>query len=143
MDFLWLDLMGDSLHHWQPMLKESPFSSQMILTFIRTDPSSSQTPAKDTTECKPLLLIYYTSFEYIHALIIVFNGLLLFTRYLLLVCSAHFFILLEGEATGRLLRYDPPTKTTHVVLDVLVFPNGVQFSKDHSFLLYTETTNCR
>ncbi|KAG4948051.1 hypothetical protein JHK82_041226 [Glycine max] len=56
---------------------------------------------------------------------------------------AHFFILLEGEATGRLLRYDPPTKTTHVVLDGLVFPNGVQFSKDHSFLLYTETTNCR
>lgn len=56
---------------------------------------------------------------------------------------AHFFILLEGEATGRLLRYDPPTKTTHVVLDGLAFPNGVQFSKDQSFLLFTETTNCR
>ncbi|XP_021907005.1 protein STRICTOSIDINE SYNTHASE-LIKE 13 [Carica papaya] len=55
----------------------------------------------------------------------------------------HFFILLEGEATGRLLRYDPPTKTTHVVLDGLAFPNGVQLSKDHSFLLFTETTNCR
>lgn len=58
-------------------------------------------------------------------------------------CSAHFFILLEGEATGRLLRYDPPTKTTHVVLDGLAFPNGVQFSKDQSSLLFTETTNCR
>ncbi|KAJ7947485.1 Strictosidine synthase [Quillaja saponaria] len=55
----------------------------------------------------------------------------------------HFFILLEGEATGRLLRYDPPTKSTHVVLDGLAFPNGVQFSRDQSFLLYTETTNCR
>ncbi|KAK6146317.1 hypothetical protein DH2020_020186 [Rehmannia glutinosa] len=55
----------------------------------------------------------------------------------------HFFILLEGEATGRLLRYDPPTKTTHVVLNGLAFPNGVQLSKDQSFLLYTETTNCR
>ncbi|XP_022138160.1 protein STRICTOSIDINE SYNTHASE-LIKE 13 [Momordica charantia] len=55
----------------------------------------------------------------------------------------HFFILLEGEASGRLLRYDPPTKTTHVVLDGLAFPNGVQLSKDHSFLLFTETTNCR
>ncbi|KAI3470146.1 hypothetical protein Pfo_026809 [Paulownia fortunei] len=55
----------------------------------------------------------------------------------------HFFILLEGEATGRLLRYDPPTKTTHVVLEGLAFPNGVQLSKDQSFLLYTETTNCR
>ncbi|KAI4324351.1 hypothetical protein L6164_023898 [Bauhinia variegata] len=56
---------------------------------------------------------------------------------------AHFFILLEGEATGRLLRYDPPTQTTHVVLEGLAFPNGVQFSKDQSFLLFTETTNCR
>lgn len=55
----------------------------------------------------------------------------------------HFFVLLEGEATGRLLRYDPPTKTTHVVLEGLAFPNGVQLSKDQSFLLFTETTNCR
>ncbi|KAL9240657.1 hypothetical protein vseg_014850 [Gypsophila vaccaria] len=55
----------------------------------------------------------------------------------------HFLILLEGEATGRLLRYDPSTKTTHVVLDGLAFPNGVQLSKDQTFLLFTETTNCR
>nr|GEW95583.1 electron transfer flavoprotein-ubiquinone oxidoreductase, mitochondrial [Tanacetum cinerariifolium] len=51
--------------------------------------------------------------------------------------------MLEGEATGRLLRYDPPTKSTHVVLDGLAFPNGVQLSRDQSFLLFTETTNCR
>lgn len=55
----------------------------------------------------------------------------------------HFLIMLEGEATGRLLRYDIPTKTTHVVLKGLAFPNGVQLSKDQSFLLFTETTNCR
>ncbi|GAA0175290.1 hypothetical protein LIER_28489 [Lithospermum erythrorhizon] len=55
----------------------------------------------------------------------------------------HFLILLEGEATGRLLRFDPQTKTTHVVLEGLAFPNGVQLSQDQSFLLYTETTNCR
>ncbi|XP_021774916.1 protein STRICTOSIDINE SYNTHASE-LIKE 13-like [Chenopodium quinoa] len=55
----------------------------------------------------------------------------------------HFLILLEGEATGRLLRYDPSTKETHVVLDGLAFPNGVQLSKDQTFLLFTETTNCR
>ncbi|KAL3515781.1 hypothetical protein ACH5RR_022683 [Cinchona calisaya] len=55
----------------------------------------------------------------------------------------HFFILLEGDSSGRLLRYDPPTGTTHVVLEGLAFPNGVQLSKDHNFLLYTETTNCR
>ncbi|XP_050229655.1 protein STRICTOSIDINE SYNTHASE-LIKE 13 [Mercurialis annua] len=55
----------------------------------------------------------------------------------------HFFILLEGESTGRLLRYDPPTRSTHVVLDGLAFPNGVQLSKNQNFLVFTETTNCR
>ncbi|XAR71175.1 Strictosidine synthase [Bertholletia excelsa] len=55
----------------------------------------------------------------------------------------HFLIMLEGEASGRLLRYDPPTGTTHVVLDGLAFANGVQLSQDQSFLLFTETTNCR
>nr|XP_009384587.1 PREDICTED: protein STRICTOSIDINE SYNTHASE-LIKE 13 [Musa acuminata subsp. malaccensis] len=57
--------------------------------------------------------------------------------------SDHFFILLEGEATGRLLRYDPASGATHVVLRGLAFPNGVQLSKDQTFLLFTETTNCR
>ncbi|KAK1303128.1 hypothetical protein QJS10_CPB11g02294 [Acorus calamus] len=55
----------------------------------------------------------------------------------------HFLILLEGEGTGRLLRYDPSTKTTHVVLRGLAFPNGVQISDDQKFLLFTETANYR
>ncbi|KAF3656233.1 Protein STRICTOSIDINE SYNTHASE-LIKE 13 [Capsicum annuum] len=55
----------------------------------------------------------------------------------------HFLIMLEGEDTGRLLRYDIATRSTHVVLDGLTFPNGVQLSKDQTFLLFTETTNCR
>ncbi|XP_010906109.3 protein STRICTOSIDINE SYNTHASE-LIKE 13 [Elaeis guineensis] len=55
----------------------------------------------------------------------------------------HFIIMLEGEATGKLLRYDPVSKTTHIVLRGLAFPNGVQISKDQEFLLFTETTNCR
>ncbi|XP_038978708.1 protein STRICTOSIDINE SYNTHASE-LIKE 13-like [Phoenix dactylifera] len=55
----------------------------------------------------------------------------------------HFLILLEGEATGKLLRYDPASRTTQVVLRGLAFPNGVQISKDKKFLLFTETTNCR
>lgn len=72
------------------------------------------------------------------------NELSIFAYYLINFCYRnHFFILMEGEATGRLLRYDPPTRTTHVVLDGLAFPNGVQLSKDQSFLLFTETTNCR
>ncbi|KAJ4761343.1 Calcium-dependent phosphotriesterase superfamily protein [Rhynchospora pubera] len=55
----------------------------------------------------------------------------------------HVFILLEGEATGRLLRYDPTTKSTTVVVSGLTFANGVQISKDETFLLVAETTKCR
>ncbi|KAL5210136.1 hypothetical protein ABZP36_005759 [Zizania latifolia] len=55
----------------------------------------------------------------------------------------HLNILLEGEGTGRLLRYDPETNAVHVVLHGLVFPNGVQISDDQRFLLFSETTNCR
>ncbi|KAM3314344.1 hypothetical protein ACQJBY_033276 [Aegilops geniculata] len=55
----------------------------------------------------------------------------------------HLNILLEGEGTGRLLRYDRETGAVHVVLNGLVFPNGVQISQDQQFLLFSETTNCR
>ncbi|KAJ3680259.1 hypothetical protein LUZ60_016537 [Juncus effusus] len=55
----------------------------------------------------------------------------------------HFYTLMEGESTGRLLRYDPQSKSTNVVVNGLAFANGVQISKDQSFLLFTETTNCR
>jgi sugar lactone lactonase YvrE len=59
------------------------------------------------------------------------------------LCRDHLNVLLEGEGTGRLLRYDPETKAAHVVLSGLVFPNGVQISDDQQFLLFSETTNCR
>ncbi|RAL48307.1 hypothetical protein DM860_005731 [Cuscuta australis] len=55
----------------------------------------------------------------------------------------HFLIMLEGESTGRILRYDPPTGETHVVLEGLAFPNGIQLSRDESSIIFTETTNCR
>ncbi|KAH7428615.1 hypothetical protein KP509_09G008600 [Ceratopteris richardii] len=55
----------------------------------------------------------------------------------------HQRILLETENTGKLLRYDPITGETSVVITGLHFPNGVQLSDDESFLLITETTNCR
>ena len=58
-------------------------------------------------------------------------------------CRDHLNILLEGEGTGRLLRYDPGTGAVHVVLKGLVFPNGLQISVDQRFLLFSETTNCR
>ncbi|XP_002979343.2 protein STRICTOSIDINE SYNTHASE-LIKE 13 isoform X1 [Selaginella moellendorffii] len=55
----------------------------------------------------------------------------------------HHMVIVEGENTGRLLRYDPNTGNAVVVLRGLAFANGVQLASDQSFLLVVETTNCR
>ncbi|CAM6108939.1 unnamed protein product [Calypogeia fissa] len=47
--------------------------------------------------------------------------------------------ILEAERGGRLLKWDPKTRTTTVLVSSLRFPNGVSFSRDHSFLLVCET----
>jgi hypothetical protein len=100
------------------------------------DPSSSLTQAKDTTECKNLAYLFVNIISH-------FVLCMEYVQINAFFFRDHFFILLEGEATGRLLRYDPPSKTTFVVLEGLAFPNGVQLSRDQSFILFTETTNCR
>ena len=47
--------------------------------------------------------------------------------------------LLEHRGNGRLLVYDPRTKTTRTLLRDLCFANGVAVSPDQSFLLVVET----
>ncbi|KAJ1442173.1 Strictosidine synthase, conserved region [Sesbania bispinosa] len=49
-------------------------------------------------------------------------------------------IIISGDKTGRLLKYDPRTKNVHVLLKGLQFPNGVALSKDNSFLLLAQST---
>jgi len=51
--------------------------------------------------------------------------------------------LLEHQGNGRLLAYDPKTKSTRVVLGNLVFANGVAVSPDQSFVLVVETGKYR
>ncbi|CAM6099096.1 unnamed protein product [Calypogeia fissa] len=47
--------------------------------------------------------------------------------------------ILEAERGGRLLKWDPKTKETTVLVRDLLFPNGVTFSKDQSFLVIAGT----
>jgi sugar lactone lactonase YvrE len=47
--------------------------------------------------------------------------------------------IVEHRGNGRLLAYNPGTKTTRVVLGDLYFANGVAVSPDGSFLLVVET----
>lgn len=49
--------------------------------------------------------------------------------------------IIEHRGHGRLLKYDPHTHTTTVLLGGLQFANGVALSQDQSFLLVTETGN--
>jgi len=46
---------------------------------------------------------------------------------------------LSGRATGRLLRYDPRTGHTDVLLDGIAYANGVALAADESFVLVCET----
>jgi sugar lactone lactonase YvrE len=48
--------------------------------------------------------------------------------------------LLEHRPNGRLLRYDPATGDTDVVVDRLYFPNGVALAPDESAVLFVETS---
>lgn len=51
--------------------------------------------------------------------------------------------LLEHQPNGRLLAYDPATKTSRVVLKGLYFANGVAISPDQTFVLVCETGRYR
>jgi sugar lactone lactonase YvrE len=51
----------------------------------------------------------------------------------------HLYDLLEGRPSGRLLRYDPRTKQTSVLLRDLWFANGVALSSEEDCVLVCET----
>lgn len=51
--------------------------------------------------------------------------------------------IIEHQGNGRLLAYDPKTKTTRVLLGDLRFANGVAVSPDQSYLLVVETGKYR
>lgn len=55
-------------------------------------------------------------------------------------CRQFLVSIIEGDNTGRLLRYDPATRETKVLLRGLRFANGVALSKDGAFLVVCETT---
>ena len=50
---------------------------------------------------------------------------------------------LEGRPHGRLLRYDPQTKSTETLLSEMFFANGVALAPDDSYVLVNETTRFR
>lgn len=47
-------------------------------------------------------------------------------------------LVFSGDDSGRLLKYNPETKETTVLVRNLQFPNGVSMSKDRSFFVFCE-----
>jgi len=68
-----------------------------------------------------------------------------FLTYMLVtfICRQFMLVLLSGDKSGRLMKYDKSTKEVKVLLSGLAFPNGVALNKDGSFLLVAETSTCR
>uniref|UniRef100_A0A7C9FH52 Strictosidine synthase n=1 Tax=Opuntia streptacantha TaxID=393608 RepID=A0A7C9FH52_OPUST len=54
-----------------------------------------------------------------------------------------YFDVLEARPHGKLLKYDPRTKETTVLLDSLFFANGVALSPDQDYLLVCESFKFR
>lgn len=52
----------------------------------------------------------------------------------------HVLDLIEGRPYGRLLRYDPNTKQTQVLLHDLYFANGVAISHDQTSVIFCESS---
>ncbi|MCA2013703.1 SMP-30/gluconolactonase/LRE family protein [Cereibacter sphaeroides] len=50
---------------------------------------------------------------------------------------------LESRGNGRIICYDPRTKSTRTVLKNLVFPNGICMTHDGQSFLFAETWACR
>jgi sugar lactone lactonase YvrE len=50
-----------------------------------------------------------------------------------------FLACLESRHTGRLLKYDPRTGKTSVMLDNLAFANGVALPRDEAFVIVCES----
>ncbi|CAN6348982.1 unnamed protein product [Urochloa humidicola] len=49
-------------------------------------------------------------------------------------------IVISGDSTGRLLKYDPKSNKVEVLVDGLAFANGLAMSTDGTYLLLAETT---
>jgi len=55
----------------------------------------------------------------------------------------YLYDMLEARPHGRLIRYDPATGETEVLLDELYFANGIAVSEDDRFVLINETYRYR
>jgi sugar lactone lactonase YvrE len=59
------------------------------------------------------------------------------------LCRFNTEIVINADATGRLLKYDAQMKRVAVLKEGLLYPNGVAISYDMSYVLVAHTTPCQ
>ena len=59
------------------------------------------------------------------------------------LCRNHISVILSGDKTGRLMKYDLESKQVTVLLNNLSFPNGVLLGENSHYILVAETSRCR
>ncbi|WJX78271.1 hypothetical protein P8452_61513 [Trifolium repens] len=52
-------------------------------------------------------------------------------------------LILSGDKSGKLIKYEPKNEKVTILLNNLTFANGVALSKDGNYILIAETINCR
>jgi sugar lactone lactonase YvrE len=82
-------------------------------------------------------------FNLVNAATIASDGTIYFTDSSRFTYDAYIYDYYEHRPNGRLLAYDPRSRTTRQVLDGLYFANGVALSPDESYLLIDETSASR
>ena len=80
-------------------------------------------------------------FKYLNSVIIADNGIIYFTDSSYKFSQENaIYDILEAGPNGRLLSYNPQTKTVKTELINLYFANGLALSKNQDYLLITETS---
>ena len=76
---------------------------------------------------------------------LILNNLIKFNNCLINIFYGRDYILavITGDATGRLMKYNPKSNLVTVLRKGLAFPNGVALNTDNTFLIVAETTTCR
>ena len=54
------------------------------------------------------------------------------------VCRNFIQLVISGDDSGRVLKYNPATEETTVLVRNIQFPNGISLSKDGSFFVFCE-----
>lgn len=83
------------------------------------------------------------AFHFLNDVVIAASGVIYMTDSSFWRYGDQFFDVVESIPSGRVIRYDPPTRVAVVIARGLAFANGIALAPDESYLLVTESARYR